>query len=134
MTPCVHRGETTVHVRAGGGGVAPRRMIRCALVAAQGITAAVPPEHCERCLADAVAPGTAASEVNRQLVRHLLMRRIQAGDAARHPKTLDLGEAVRRAVAAYGAEFVQDALVEAVRRGRLTPERALALAGEEAES
>jgi len=134
MKPCQHRREATVNLPNGLGGVEPHPIVRCALVDALGVTAGVSPEHCERCLADAKAPRTLDAEVNGRLVRHLLMRRLQSGDAARHPKTLALDVAIERARAAYGAEFVRDALVEAVRRGRLAPERALVLGGEEAES
>jgi len=128
---CPHRRDQSVNLRRDEGGVAPHSMARCALVDALGLPSALSPEHCERCLADANAPGTLASAINRDLTQHLLMRRIQSGDGARHPKLLALDAAVERARVTYGQAFVEDALVEAVRRGRLTSERALSLAGEE---
>lgn len=105
-------------------------MIRCALVDATGLSAAVPEDHCVRCLADPAAPRSLDAEVNRDLLAHLTMRRVQAGDTARAHGLISLDEAVRRALASRDRETVQEWLLEAVRRGRVTPERALAIGGE----
>jgi hypothetical protein len=100
---------------------------RCALVDAEGMPCAFPPEHCERCAADETAPKSLDSEVNRHLRERNLARRVEAGDRPKHPGLMALEAAVDKARERFGRAGVEERLVRAVRHG-LPPERAQKLA------
>lgn len=125
MAKCPHQTPESGSILDGDGKVKQVELVRCALVDAQGIRSAFPVEHCTACLFDPSAPGSIRSAANVTLMRNLFRRRIEMGKRTEHSSLIPIEDAVKKAIAVYGLEWVQERLVEAVRRGFLQPDEAM---------